>query len=78
MYSGTVSVNLSAFPLGSILWVGLALALIIFCIYSAVVFWHWKEYSTGKFTTVANMLMYLAIGGGLLCVMGLSLVWYIL
>jgi DNA-binding transcriptional regulator of glucitol operon len=68
----------TALPLGTILLIGFVLAIIVFCVYTAIVFWHWKEYSTGKFTTVANMGMYLLVGFGLLCVMGISTFWYLL
>ena len=55
---------------------GLIVAVAVFCLYSAILLWHWKEYSMGKYTTVANMLVYLGVGVACLIVMGLAAVWY--
>lgn len=65
-----------ALPLDLALWVGLIVAVAVFCLYSAILLWHWKQYSTGKFTTVANMLVYLAVGVGCLLTMGIATVWF--
>ena len=69
------TLNVAAFPLDAILWIGLIVAVVVFGVYSAILLWHWKEYSTGKFTTVANMGVYLSVGGGLLVTMALAAVW---
>jgi len=58
------------------LWIGITVMMILFGIYSAILLWHWKEYSTGKFTTVANMLIYVGVGGGFLLIMALAALWY--
>lgn len=76
MQPPSVRLDLSVLPLDLILWVGLILAVVVFGIYSALMLWHWKEYSTGKFTTVANMVVYLGVGAACLLVMGLATVWY--
>lgn len=68
--------GLDAFPVPLVLWVVFALACIAFCVFGAIMFWHWKEYSTGKFTTTANMLIYLSVGAGCLCAMAFSALWY--
>jgi len=54
------------------LWIGFAAAVLVFGLYSAILLWHWKEYSTGKFTTVANMFIYVGVGGGLLALMAFA------
>lgn len=69
------TLNASAFPLDLLLWIGLIVAVVVFGVYSAILLWHWKEYSTGKFTTVTNMGVYLAVGGALLAVMALAATW---
>lgn len=63
-------------PVGPVLWVVLGATFIVFGAYSVVLLWHWNEYSTGKFTTIANMVTYLAVGFGFLALMVLSTVWY--
>jgi hypothetical protein len=63
-------------PVDLVLWGVLGVTIIIFGLYSAVLLWHWKEYSTGKFTTVANMFMYLGVSGCLLALMALSAAGY--
>lgn len=69
------TLNSAALPLDLLLWGGLVVAALVFGIYSAILLWHWKEYSTGKFTTVANMGVYLSVGGALLVVMALAAMW---
>lgn len=64
------------FDMSSVLWIGLIVAVVVFGAYSAILLWHWKEYSTGRFTTVANMLVYLAVGAGCIITMALSALWY--
>jgi hypothetical protein len=67
---------LKVLPIELILWVMLGVVVIIFGIYSAILLWHWKLYSTGKFTTVGNMVMYLSVGAFLIFVMILSIFGY--
>jgi hypothetical protein len=50
--------------------------LIVFAIYSAVMLWHWKEYSTGKYTTAANIFLYVGVAAGFLIMMALAAMWY--
>jgi len=71
-----VSDVFSALPIGAILWAFLGIVFIVYGVYSAIMLWHWKEYSTGKYTTVANMFVYLGVSGGLLFLMFLSASWY--
>jgi hypothetical protein len=59
-------------PFDLILWGVLAAVLIVFNIFSAILLWHWRTYSTGRFTTVANMFMYLGVGVGLLIAMAVA------
>lgn len=68
--------NFGALPVSSVLWIVFALACIVFCVFSAIMLWHWREYSTGKFTTTANMAVYLGVGVALLGVMALAALWY--
>ncbi len=70
--------DLALLPVAPILWGVLACAFIVFCIYSAIMLWHWKEYSNGKFTTTVHMFVYLGVGGAFLAVMGLAATWYTL
>jgi hypothetical protein len=70
------AVQISALPLDLVLWTVVLFSIIVFAIYSAILLWHWKEYSTGKFTTVANMVVYLSVGSGCLAVMALSAFWF--
>ncbi len=59
-------------PFDLVLWGVLAAVLIVFNIFSAILLWHWRTYSTGRFTTVTNMLVYLGVGIGLLIAMAVS------
>ncbi len=63
-------------PLDLILWGIVGLTIIAFTAYSAILLWHWKTYSTGKYTTVANMLVYLGVSVSLISIMALSALWY--
>ena len=63
-------------PIGAVLWVFLGVVFIVYGIHSAIMLWHWKEYSTGKYTTVTNMFMYLGVSGGFLFLMFLAASWY--
>lgn len=67
---------LESIPVGMALFGLFGFAAFIFSVYSAVLLWHWKKYSTGKFTTMTNMILYLSVGGGLIIVMLLSIIWY--
>jgi DNA-binding transcriptional regulator of glucitol operon len=55
--------------MGTLLTFVFFLALIVFAGYSAVMLWQWKQYSTGRYTTVAYMVAYLAVSG--LCILGM-------
>lgn len=66
----------TALPIENILWVVFGVTLILFAVFSSVLLWHWKLYSTGKFTTVSNMMLYLGVSAGLLFIMILSILWY--
>jgi hypothetical protein len=66
----------ASLPLGGILWSLLGLTFIVFGIYSVVMLWHWKEYSTGKYTTAANMFVYLGVSVGFIMLMFLAASWY--
>jgi|GEM_PF-3015742 len=63
-------------PLDLIMWGLFGIVLIIYAIYSLIMLWHWKEYSTGKYTTVANMFMYVGVSVGFLAMMALAATWY--
>ncbi len=67
---------LADLPIDTILWATLGLTLIVFAVYSFILLWHWKEYGTGKFTTLANMFIYLGVSGGCLVLMVLGATWY--
>ncbi len=66
---------LNSLPIDIILWIALGVIVLIFGIFSSILFWHWRLYSTGKFTTVANMIVYLSVGAGFIFIMLLSIVW---
>jgi len=76
MQSISFPVLLETLPIEIILWVIFGGVLLVFGSFSAVLLWHWKLYSTGKFTTVSNMILYLAVSAGLLTMMILSIFWY--
>ena len=63
-------------PIDIILWAIFGITLIVFGVYSAVLLWHWKIYSTGKFTTVSNMVLYLIVSAVFLSIMIFSAVYY--
>ncbi len=67
---------LNNLPIETILWLILGVVVITFGVYSAILLWHWKLYSTGKFTTVGNMIVYLSVGAGFIFVMILSILGY--
>ena len=67
---------LHTLPVHLILWSVVAVMLTIFLVYSVILLWHWKEYSTGKYTTVGSMLMYLSVSACLFALMAASIMWY--
>lgn len=67
---------LGLIPVGQILWGLSILAGLLFLIHAAIMTWHWREYSTGAYTSVANMLVYLGVGLGFVVLMLLSSLWY--
>jgi hypothetical protein len=73
-----VSANqiLHAIPMVPVLWGILGISILIFVLYSAVLLWHWKLYSTGKFTTVSNAFLYLGVSAGFIFAMVFSIIWY--
>jgi hypothetical protein len=68
-----LSLNL---PFDLVLWGIFAAVLIVFNVFSAILLWHWRTYSTGRFTTLANMLLYVGVGVGLLVAMAISALSY--
>ena len=70
--------GMSFLPGSLILWGFLAVLLIAFALYTFIMLWHWKEYSTGHLTTTRNMSLYLGVSGGLLAAMAGSALWYTL
>lgn len=68
--------SLESLPVGGVLLAVFGLTAFVFSVYSAVLLWHWRMYSTGKFTTATNMLVFLSVGIGLLLAMVLSIAWY--
>jgi len=75
MNSVSLTDVLSVLPLETILWSILGLLFVGFAFYSMILLWHWKAYSTGRFTTVASMFTYLVVGSVLLAIMALAVVW---
>jgi len=69
-------VLLNALPVDLILWGVLGVVVLVFGVYSAVLLWHWKIYSTGRFTSAANMFVYLGVSAGFLMLMVLAATWY--
>lgn len=63
-------------PVTTILWILLGGMVIVFGVYSSILLWHWNKYSTGKFTTVTNMFVYLGVSGGFILIMLLSIFWF--
>jgi hypothetical protein len=63
-------------PVGPILWVVAVIAAVLFLIHAAIMMWHWREYSTGVYTTAANLLVFLGVGGGFITLMFISALWY--
>lgn len=69
---------LSFVPVGAILW-GIAIFVgALFLVHAAIMMWHWRDYSTGAYTSATNMLTYLGVGGGFLALMFISALWYTL
>ena len=60
---------LEALPIDIVLWIVFGITIIVFGIYSAILLWHWKIYSTGKFTTVSNMILYLGVSAVCIVIM---------
>ena len=58
------------------MWGVLGITLIVFGVYSAILLWHWRVYSTGKFTTVGNMLLYIGVSLLFICIMVFSALAY--
>jgi DNA-binding transcriptional regulator of glucitol operon len=56
--------------MGTLLTFVFFLTLIVFAVYSAVMLWQWKRYSTGRYTTVTYMVVYLVVSG--LCILGMA------
>ena len=67
---------ISVLPVGPILWIVAVLAAILFLVHAVIMMWHWREYSTGAYTTAANLLIFLGVGGGCIALMFLSALWY--
>jgi len=67
---------LEAVPFDYVMWGVLGVTLIVFGVYSAVLFWHWKMYSTGKYTTMSNMTLYLTVSGLFIALMVFSAIAY--
>lgn len=65
-------------PLDLVLWGLVIFVFLGFVAYSAIMMWHWRMYSTGRFTTVSTMIVYLTVCGGLFAIMIASAVWYML
>ena len=63
-------------PVTQILWVGAIVAGLIFLVHALITAWHWREYSTGSYTSAANLLTYLSVGTGFIILMFLSALWY--
>jgi hypothetical protein len=76
MYTSKLSQILETFPVELVLWSVFGVTLLAFGVYSAILFWHWNAYSTGKYTTVSNMILYLSVSAVLLFVMISSVLWY--
>ncbi len=63
---------LHTIPIGYVMWGVFGVTLIIFSVYSAILIWHWRVYSTGKFTTVSNLLLYLGVSMLFIAIMAFS------
>ncbi len=75
MNKDVITSLLKSLPIENMLWFVFGAVLLVFGIFSAVLLWHWKLYSTGKFTTVSNMFVYLGVSAGLFTVMAFSIIW---
>ena len=56
--------------MGTILTFVFFATLIFFAVYSAIFLRQWKHYSTGRYTTVAYMVLYTVVSG--LCLFGMA------
>lgn len=65
-------------PLHYVLWGTLVTVLVVFVIFSGVLLWHWKLYSTGRYTTYASGLVYIAVSMFFIVLMVLGASWYTL
>jgi hypothetical protein len=63
-------------PFDLILGGVLVAVLVVFAVFSAILFWHWRTYSTGRFTTATNMLLYLGVGTAFVVAMAASTLIY--
>ena len=76
MNADFVGEGLAVLPIGGILWVVAILAAVLFLVHALILSWHWREYSTGAYTSAANMLVYLGIGSCFLALLFFSALWY--
>ncbi len=67
---------LNSLPIDIMLWIILGGIVLVFGVFSSILFWHWRLYSTGKFTTIGNMIVYLSVGACFIFIMFLSIVWH--
>ena len=72
----SISSVFEVIPVDLVLWGVLGVTVIVFGIYSIILFWHWNMYSTGKYTTVSNMILYVSVSAVLLLIMISSAAWY--
>jgi hypothetical protein len=59
-------------PFDLLLWGAFGATIVTFNVYSAILLWHWRTYSTGRFTSIGNMLLYMGVGAGLLLAMAIA------
>jgi len=76
MEEKTVLDVLEMLPIATIMWVVLGIVVVVFMIFSSILFWHWRMYSTGKFTTISNMVMYLTVSALFIVLMTASIITY--
>lgn len=69
---------LLALPLDLVLWGLIAVFLVGFTVFSGILIWHWQMYSTGKYTTVTTIVVYLGVSTAFFALMCLSALWYAL
>jgi hypothetical protein len=63
--------TLSALPIGDIVMLGFLLVGGLFCIFSAILYFHWNAYSTDSGITRLTLLLYFGTTIPLLLIMGL-------